>query len=101
MKKIKTRTPGPWLKVRQDDEHVLISNATDRTWCLPEHYIGKVRANNANLIIGAPGLFDVLQEIRAGYASTNEHGAIEIVITPELRTRIETALALASDVAGE
>lgn len=61
---IKPCTPGPWQVIRRDAEHALISNTTSREWCTPDHYIGRVRSNNARLIVAAPLMLASLQEIR-------------------------------------
>ncbi len=90
-----TITPGPWLIVREDAEHAIISNAADRAWCAIDHYVGRVRANNAPLIIAARDLLDVMLEIRALAfdAGQDERGASRIVISPDLYAEIETAIA--------
>ncbi len=90
-------TIGPWFVLKQDAEHALISNTAGREWGQIEHYVGKVRANNAQLVAAAPDLLAALQEIRSRYASLNEHGAIEVAITPELYALIETAIARATE----
>jgi hypothetical protein len=87
-------TPGPWLVVREDAEHAIISNTLDRSWNQIEHYVGRVRANNAPLIIAARDLIDVLQEICALAAlGRDERGASKIIIAPELYDELEAVLA--------
>lgn len=61
---VKTCTPGPWQVIRRDAEHTLISNTTGREWCTPDHYIGRVRSNNARLIVSAPLMLASLKELR-------------------------------------
>jgi hypothetical protein len=90
-----TATPGPWLVVRKDAEHAIVSNTADRTWGQVDHYVGRVRTNNAPLIIAAHDLLTVAVEIRAlaFYAGTDERGAIKITITPELYAELERVIA--------
>jgi hypothetical protein len=84
-------TPGPWLVIRHDAEHAIISNVTGRAWPAIDHYVGKVRANNAPLIIAAPDLADMLQKVRALVLSSdqNESGTVTITLTPDLCAEID------------
>lgn len=67
-------TPGPWLAVREDAEHVLIANTDDRSWNSIEHYVGRVRANNARLVAAAPELLIALRALR-DWCDQNLNGA--------------------------
>ena len=78
---VKTCTPGPWLVIRRDAEHALISTTTGRDWCNPDHYIGRVRSTHARLIASAPLMLASLNEIR-NLAAVAEGGSplAEIVL---------------------
>ena len=57
-----THTPGPWLSLSDDEEHVHISSAVDGSWAAKERYIGRVTKRNAPLVKAAPALLAALKE---------------------------------------